>query len=483
MVFTSPVFIFLFLPLTLCGYFLIRTELRNLLLFSASLVFYAWGESGYVAIMVAAICITYCCGRLLAFADKYQLPAYRMVGLWGGIGGNLLLLGYYKYGTFIITNLNIVLEYYKMPGLEWKSVHLPIGISFFTFQAISYLVDVYRHNVAAQRNIVDCALYITLFPQLIAGPIVRYQTLASQLASRTISVPMLSSGIQRFVIGFAKKLIIANQIGEVADRIFILPPSKMTFALAWIGITCYTLQIYFDFSAYSDMAIGLGRMFGFRFLENFNYPYISQSMQEFWQRWHISLSSWFRDYVYLPLGGSRKGQATTYRNLWIVFVLCGLWHGAEWNFVVWGILHGLYLAIERTGFSKVLQTWWKPARQGYVLVLFMTSMVFFRADTLSHAWDFLTVMFGKHGVSVDIYGLFLYLDIKRVIIIILACIACMPVSQRLTDWYWTLSQKVSSRTLQRWVIIGYCGWLCLIFWLSLANMSADMYNPFIYFKF
>lgn len=306
---------------------------------------------------------------------------------------NLLPLAFFKYGNFCVNNVNGVLETLSLPVIEMGDLHLPIGISFFTFQAISYLVDIYRGQATVQKHPVNLALYISLFPQLIAGPIVRYKDVEREIIGRITRIEDLKSGTLRFVSGLGKKVLIANSMGVVADQVFTLPIENVSTGLAWIGIVAYTLQIYFDFSGYSDMAIGLGRIFGFHFLENFNYPYISQSIQEFWRRWHISLSSWFRDYLYIPLGGNRAGTWRTYFNLLLVFFLCGLWHGASWTFVIWGLYHGLFLVVERLGLIQLLKTIPVFFRHVYTMLVVMVGWVFFRAETLDQALAYVVRMF------------------------------------------------------------------------------------------
>ncbi|MGB5708663.1 MAG: MBOAT family O-acyltransferase, partial [Arenicellales bacterium] len=350
MVFSSVLFLFLFLPVVLLLYWVIPNKWRNSFLLIVSLTFYAWGEGLFVGIMLLSIAMNYVFGLAI---ERGNARAGR---LWVGIAvmANLALLGVFKYANFLVENINTLFSSTGIQLITIDQIHLPIGISFFTFQAMSYVIEVHRRVMPAQTNLLNLGLYIALFPQLIAGPIVRYHDIAAQLKTRFVNAGQVAYGIERFVIGLGKKVLIANPMGAVADEIFALPPDSITATVAWTAVACYSLQIYFDFSGYSDMAIGLGRMFGFKFLENFNYPYISQSIQEFWRRWHISLSNWFRDFLYLPLGGNRRGPGRTYFNLLIVFLLCGLWHGASWNFVVWGLLHGSFLVLERIGFLGVL---------------------------------------------------------------------------------------------------------------------------------
>ena len=393
LVFSSPIFLFGFLPIALLIYYMSPREFRNVVLLLMSLLFYAWGEVFYLGVMMASIISNHAVGKLIYRAQKNSdEPISSRVFLAIGVAVNLGLLISFKYANFITDNINAILSIIGVSSIGLEPIHLPLGISFFTFQAISYIVDIYRREVRPQNNIYNVALYISLFPQLIAGPIVRYHHVASQIIERTHSIELFSSGVQRFIIGLAKKMLIANPLGEVADNVFALSGSDLTMQLAWIGVLFYTLQIYFDFSGYSDMAIGLGRMFGFRFQENFNYPYIAKSLREFWKRWHISLSTWFRDYVYIPLGGSRVSPLRVYSNLLVVFFLTGFWHGASWNFVVWGMFHGFFLASEHMGFSNILNSAWKPVQHLYATLVIIASWVFFRADTLSQALDYFSAM-------------------------------------------------------------------------------------------
>jgi len=332
-------------------------------LLAVSLLFYAWGEVFYVGVMFASILTNYATGRFIYYArnsSDHRLTSKFYLAI--GIAINIIS---FKYANFITNNINDLLSLFSLGTIDLEPIHLPLGISFFTFQAISYIVDVYRKEVTAQKNIYNLALYISLFPQLIAGPIVRYHDIALQITDRLHSMELFSSGVQRFIIGLAKKMLIANPLGEVADNVFALSGNDLTTPLAWIGIISYSLQIYFDFSGYSDMAIGLGRMFGFRFHENFNHPYIAKSLREFWRRWHISLSSWFKDYVYIPLGGNRVSTVRVYTNLLIVFLLTGIWHGASWNFIVWGMFHGFFLATEHMGFfgTHLSSSMYRPSHE------------------------------------------------------------------------------------------------------------------------
>ncbi len=328
MVFSSLVFLFVFLPLIICLYYLSKDKYKNYLLLVASLFFYAWGEPTYIVIMILSIIANFIFGRQVSIENKY-----RKIWLTTSVIFNIGMLGVFKYTGFFIDNLNNIFNLNIMN----PQIALPLGISFFTFQAMSYVIDVYRHDAKVQNNIFNMALYISLFPQLVAGPIVRYQTIADQIIEREHNLLKFEKGIGRFILGLSKKVILANSLGLLADSVFSTNINDIAILSSWLGIISYSLQIFFDFSGYSDMAIGLGQMFGFEFLENFNYPYISKSASEFWRRWHISLGSWFRDYVYIPLGGSRKGKVRTYINLFIVWFLTGFWHGASWTFIAWGL--------------------------------------------------------------------------------------------------------------------------------------------------
>ncbi|MEQ8924972.1 MAG: MBOAT family O-acyltransferase [Fulvivirga sp.] len=385
---------------------------------------------------------------------------------------NLGLLIVFKYSNFIADNINYISGFEL---LNLPTILLPIGISFFTFQALSYIIDVYRNQVSPQKNFFDLALYISLFPQLIAGPIVRYHDINDQLKQRSITLAKFESGVQRFIIGFVKKILIADNMAYIADTVFNYGNTELDTALAWIGILAYTFQIYFDFSGYSDMAIGLGRMLGFEFLENFNYPYIAKSVKEFWRRWHISLSTWFRDYLYIPLGGNRSGITRTYINLIIVFLLTGIWHGAKWNFVVWGMYHGLFLIIERVLKPKKILPVFSHA---YLLIVVVVGWVFFRADTLAHAINYLEKLFIP-STSLEFPNNVKYLINKEVVIIsVLAVILSTPVKNKLQD----LIQMNSGK----WGPIlktSYYSLLIALFLISISYMAADTYSPFIYFRF
>ncbi len=402
MVFSSNIFLFLFLPLTLALYFLPLEKIgfakyKNYSLLATSLIFYAWGEACYIWLLGLSIIGNYYFGRWIFHHGS--LISSRQIKLFFALTFNLSLLFYFKYANFFATNLADLLhllfpQYNFAVAQNLLPARLPIGISFFTFHAISYLIDIYRGKCKAQKNLLELALYIAFFPQLIAGPIVRYNTIEKYLAKRRHSWSAASYGIRRFIIGLGKKVIIANPLGEVADAIFSSQLDGLNCWLAWVGVLCYTMQIYFDFSGYSDMAIGLARVFGFKFPENFNYPYIAKSVKEFWRRWHMSLSAWFRDYVYIPLGGNKVGLKRQYFNLVLVFFLCGLWHGASWNYVAWGLFHGFFLVFERLRIGKIFLAAMPNFLQHiYLMLVVAVGWVFFRSPDLTHAIDYLKLMF------------------------------------------------------------------------------------------
>ncbi|SOB90702.1 alginate O-acetyltransferase complex protein AlgI [Ureibacillus xyleni] len=474
MVFSSLIFLYVFLPIVIILYFISPKWFRNTLLLIASLFFYAWGEPKYVVLMLLSIIVNYIMGIVI---DKADAKSKRLTLLIVTILINLAILGYYKYAGFFIdiysdiTGQNIV----------WEAVPLPIGISFYTFQAVSYIIDVYRKDVKANRSLIDLSLFITLFPQLVAGPIVRYQTIDEQIKSRFTSSSDLMVGTRRFIQGLGKKVLIANPMGEVADQIFALSAGDLTTGTAWIGIIAYSLQIYFDFSGYSDMAIGLARIFGFRFEENFNYPYISQSITEFWRRWHISLSSWFRDYVYFPLGGSRVShQWKVYRNLLIVWTLTGFWHGASWTFMAWGFYYGIIICLEKKFILKWLEKIPRLFRHVYVLILVMIGWVFFRADNFSYSWDYIkTMFFMTENGSYD-YNTIVYL-MDYAIYFVAAIVLAIPVYMMYQKWSETKAENsigfaIPLRILQTVLYVG----LILIITMFLVNAT---HNLFIYFRF
>ena len=479
MLFTEPTFLFLFLPILLALYYVRRARAwRNWLLLAASLVFYARGAGAFTGLILTSIAFNYVAA--LAVDRWRETSAGRWV-LGGAVAANLAVLLVFKYADFAIANANVALAAVGTRPFALPHLLLPIGISFFTFHAISYVVDVYRRDASAQKRPVEAALYLLVFPQLIAGPIIRYRQIATQLAERTASTSDFACGVRRFIVGLGKKMLIANTLAGPADRIFAMPAGEITTVLAWIAVVCYTLQIYFDFSGYSDMAIGLGRMFGFRFPENFNYPYIASSVQDFWRRWHMSLSAWFRDYVYIPLGGNRTSTGRLYFNLVLVFFLCGLWHGASWTFVLWGLFHGLFLVVERLRVARWLQSVPAPVRHAYLLLVVMVGWVFFRAETLSSAWVMLRAMAGAGGDLPTAYSPGWYLTPQVLVALAAGIVGSAPVISFLER---SLKGRAASTPTgaAAWEFAGVLA-LLLVFVGALAQSAAGTYNPFIYFRF
>ncbi|HYX03627.1 MAG TPA: MBOAT family protein [Reyranella sp.] len=469
MAFSSNFFIFAYLPLVLLGYFVTPDRMKNATLLVASLVFYAF-DAGHLAwLLVVSIALNHVAGRAIARRTgkaRHVIFALTVVA-------NLAFLLHYKYTAFIWQSVEPLLS---MAGLQIgkpPSIELPIGISFFTFQAISYVADIYTGRIVPARRFIDFGAYHSLFPQLIAGPIVRYVEIEKELYDRRGSLGDFADGLYRFCLGLGKKLILGDTMGVVADQVFSLPTNELTSGVAWFGVLAYTLQIYFDFSGYSDMAIGLGRMLGFPFPENFNQPYRAQSITEFWRRWHMTLSRWFRDYVYIPLGGNRLGPARTYCNLVIVFFLCGLWHGAGWTFVVWGLYHGFWLAAERMYVTHVgpLPGGWLAWARTFLIVV--VGWVFFRASSLEQAVGFLQVMAGLSSPTVVFYELQVFASPHNVFFALCGLgFALLPFerfSMRLEGDRRAVALKAAGAV----VLFGY----------SIALLSVNSFNPFIYFRF
>jgi alginate O-acetyltransferase complex protein AlgI len=470
--FSTTLFLFLFLPLMLGAYFVSPARGRNGVLFAGSLLFYAWGEPFYLFVLLGSLVVNYSLALRIEAASEIRRRRILLLSF----GFNLGLLIGFKYSGFLLMQLGSWGETWLQifPGL--RTPHLPLGISFFTFQAISYTLDVYRREVPAEREFLRFGLYVFLFPHLIAGPIVRYRDLAGSLAKRTCTTEQFASGVRRFIVGLAKKLLLANTLAESADTIFRLPPEQLAPSAAWLGLICYSLQIYFDFSGYSDMAIGLGRMFGFEFAENFNYPYLAQSVTDFWRRWHLSLSTWFRDYLYIPLGGNRGSGLRTGRNLLIVFLLCGLWHGASWTFVVWGGYHGLFLIFERLGFGRILNHLGAPFRHAYLLFVVMLGWVWFRSSSLEQANGFFAALFGLH--SGEYQGID-FLQLELLLALGFGVLACFPVLRWLREW----SEKVTTPMGRSSLAILELAGLYLCFVAAIIRLAAESYQPFIYFRF
>jgi alginate O-acetyltransferase complex protein AlgI len=473
--FTEPVFLFLFLPVLLALYFLKRphAQYANVLLLVASVLFYAKGGGAFTWLMLGSIAFNYAMAIAIARSTR---PGWVLAA---AVGTNLAVLALFKYANFIGENLNVVRGAWGSDPVAFPHVLLPIGISFYTFHAISYVVDVYRRDAVAQKHPVHAALYLLLFPQLIAGPIIRYRDLADQLARRVVHLEDFAAGVRRFTIGLAKKMLLANTVAVPADQIFAMPAGELTAAHAWLAVVCYTLQIYFDFSGYSDMAIGLGRMFGFCFPENFRWPYVAETVQDFWRRWHMSLSTWFRDYLYIPLGGSRSGSSRTYLNLVLVFALCGLWHGASWNFLVWGLFHGTFLVAERLGLDAIVARTWRPARRVYTLLVVMVGWVFFRADTLSHAAAMLSAMAGAAPSAPTLYSADWYFTPALVLALGAGVVGAMPLVPALERWRTEVAPPA-----RRWALDAAVGVATLLLLAACTlEIAARSYSPFLYFRF
>lgn len=480
MYFSSMTFLWLFLPATIFLYCVTRRfenkfpHLGNIVLLAASLIFYAWGEPVYIFLLIFSVIMNYMFGLLLGeeTSPRFLLALGRKKAvLVCSVAFNIGMLGFFKYANFLAGMANQILGSDVIPFSPYA---LPLGISFYTFQAMSYVIDVYRKEVKAQRNFFSLLLYISLFPQLVAGPIVKYKDIERQILHRENTPEGRSYGVKRFVYGLGKKVLLSNVLGKYADFILSLPADKLGTDLAWLAMILYAFQIYYDFSGYSDMAIGLGSMFGFQFKENFNYPYMAKSIQEFWRRWHISLSTWFREYVYIPLGGNRKGGIRTYRNLFVVFFLTGLWHGASWNFVLWGLFHGFFMIVERLGFGKILEK--NPVKilnHAYVAVVFVCGWVFFRIEDIGGAMRLLKTMFIYQKGE---YHVFSCLNGEVALAIAAGFLLCGVLQAAFPKLKDMLYEREEHSLLQT-ACLGAVLFLCVV------SLSADAYNPFIYFRF
>lgn len=468
MVFSSIIFLWVLLPLILIGYYSVKSlKTKNVILVLFSLIFYAWGEPKYLFLMLASILINYSFGILIEESKSYRKCLMAVC-----VAANLLILGYFKYFNFFIEILRKLLQ---NETIRFAEISLPIGISFYTFQALSYVIDVYRNENAAQRNFIHMILYISFFPQLIAGPIVKYHDVEAQMNCRNITVDDFVYAIERFIIGLGKKVILANSFAEIVDQVYQYQPCDISTGLLWFTALLYMFQIYFDFSGYSDMAIGLGKMFGFTFQENFNLPYAAHSIRDFWRKWHISLSSWFREYVYIPLGGNRKGTVRTYLNLSIVFFLTGLWHGAGWTFILWGIYHGFFIILERAFLENWLQQkHWRLTEQLYTIFVVFIGWIFFRAETLTQALDYIHFLFIPHDFMISIER---FWNIKMMLLTLLGILfSGLPqiFFKNLTYPECCTSQKLT---------IPKIGIYLFVLWTSIMLLVNNTYNPFIYFRF
>lgn len=486
MVFSQLTFLYYFLPIVMIVYFFSSDKIRNVLIFITGLLFYAWGEPFYVCLMLFSTAIDYTAGRLMAKYDDDNKK--RKICLIVSVCMNVGLLAIFKYSDFLIDSFNgvfgtsvtnpVVLvnkalnSLYPL-GLNEKRVELPIGISFYTFQSMSYTIDLYLRNIKVQKSFLNFASYVSLFPQIVAGPIVRYEDVANELESRTVNIAKISAGIGLFVKGLAKKVLLANNIGMVWTQVKAMDYSTISVATAWLGIIAFAFQIYFDFSGYSDMATGLGKMLGFEFPKNFDHPYISKSISEFWRRWHITLGSWFRSYVYIPLGGNRNGNFKTYRNLFITWALTGLWHGASWNFILWGLFFGVLIIIERLGFGKILEKLPSAVSMLYTFVMVLFGWVLFDTDTLADAGRYYAAMFGAGGSLVDSYAR--YTIASNAVMLVLCILISGGLGSRLISF---CEEKNKRASAVAGVAVKIGGLL-----ICTAYLVGATYNPFLYFRF
>ena len=495
MVFSSVSFLFMFLPVVIVIYYALPKRFQNLFILISGLFFYAWGEPKYIFIMIISILIDYCAGLIMWKFDGKK--TVRLTALIVSITMNLSLLGIFKYGVFVIDNINGTFglnlfgaafgnyPVIRFGALDLPIAHLPIGISFFTFQSMSYTIDMYMRKIKVQKNPVNFAAFVTLFPQLVAGPIVRYDDIAAELDNRRINSDMLYGGIVQFITGLGKKVLIANNIGLLWAQVKTMQTGELSVLTAWLGIIAFTFQIYFDFSGYSDMAIGMGKMLGFNFPQNFNYPYMSKSIADFWRRWHITLGAWFKSYVYFPLGGSRKGLRRTVFNLAVVWLLTGIWHGASWNFITWGCFYGVIIIIEKIFLGKVLDKLPSPVRSAYTMLLVILGWVLFDTADLPAAFAYMGAMFGIAGIAgiagitqhpvnlVD--GTSIYLLINFGIMLLICVFAC-------TDLWKRAYNRLYNRIP---VFLNYCAvvYQSGVFILTIAYLVNAGYNPFLYFNF
>ena len=467
MVFSTPVFLFYFLVLTLLAYYLVPRRLRNLVLLISSLCFYYWGERSYTVIMLLSTAIDFTHGMLVEhFKGKGKLK-YARLAVASSMFFNLALLFFFKYWDFLASSLQSM----GLTFMPVLGIHLPIGISFYTFQTMSYTIDVYRGDTRAQRSIINFGTFVTLFPQLIAGPIIKYKDLGDQIDERTCSADKFASGVRMFMIGLGKKLLIANNVGMLWESYKAMAPEELTVAGAWLGVLAFTFQIYFDFSGYSDMAVGLGRMLGFEFLRNFDYPYISKSITEFWRRWHISLGSWFREYVYIPMGGNRVGRLRLCFNLMVVWGLTGIWHGASWNFLLWGLYFGVLIIAEKLFLLKWIEKWPAACQHLYTLFLVLVSWAIFGLEDFGQMVGYMQAMFGAAagGLADGTFGYYLRSYLPMLVI---GGVASAPLARKLWD---RLPKKAEKIVLPVLLLAGLV--------LCTAYLVDSTYNPFIYFNF
>lgn len=481
MLFSSTIFLYFFLPLVLILYFLIPRIFRNIFLLFFSILFYLFSSSDFILILLISIFINYLMAHFIA-ASKLQKRKFFLII---GITINLGVLFYFKYlGFFAGGILSPMLGVFGLTSFSTPIILIPLALSFYTFHALSYLIDVYQNKIIVEKKLTRLALYFLLFPHLIAGPIVRFGEIYDQLNKRIYSLSDFSYGVRRFIIGLGKKVLIADLLGPIADEIFNIPPANMTTETAWLGVICFTLQIYFDFSGYSDMAIGLARMFGFKFPENFNYPYIATSIGEFWNRWHMTLYRWFRDYVYIPLGGNRRTPGKNFFNIIFVFFLTGLWHGAGWHYIAWGLIQAFFIILERLKGGLLIRYIWMPFRHIYALLAIMISWVFFRSESLNYTISFLNRLFIDFSPpKIEFRPFNFFLNEERIIVIILAVIISSSVFQilLLKVRYYLSELKIGVFEL----VYGGIGVVCtlIVLIISMLFIVSQTYNPFIYFKF
>lgn len=487
MLFSSPIFLFLFLPIVLTGYWLVGARLRGIFLLGSSVFLYAWSEGRYVVLLLVSIAVNYCFGMLAA---RFRNSSRGRLVVWIAIFANLGALAWYKYAAFFASNINLVLTSLGVPLLKLQNQHLPLGISFFTFQAIAYVVDVYREEITPQKSVTRFALFMALFPKLAAGPIIRFDEVADDLHGRKPDLELFVSGVRRFVIGLGKKVLIADTIAKTSDQIFAIPGQGPTTAVAWLGIVCYTLQLYFDFSGYSDMAIGLGRMLGFRIRENFNYPYIARSLTDFWRRWHISLSTWFRDYLFIPLSyalmtetirrkiaeGKYKTNYRSVLSIFVVFTLCGFWHGAGYGFIAWGIMHGVILGIESLWLGKAMKKWAVPLQHAYLLVVIILSWVLFRSPGVKSAAVYFKAMAGFDGRAGLQHSLALYINTELLLALFAAIVGATPFAA-------SIAGKFNNEQLRRFAPFAEMVFIVLVLLASFASLASSTFSPFIYQQF
>ena len=458
MVFSSITFLFYFLPLVILSYFLSPSKLKNLTLLIFSLIFYTFGEPKYIFIMIFSTIVDYIHALII---DKYRNTLKAKIALISSIVINLSLLVFFKYSNFFISIINSIFS----ANLDSLNLTLPIGISFYTFQTMSYTIDVYKNEAKPQKNILNLATFITLFPQLVAGPIVRYVDIAKQLDTRNSDIDKIYNGVYRFIIGLSKKILLANNLGIIWSSIKISQYRELSILTSWLGIICFSLQIYFDFSGYSDMAIGLGKIFGFDFLENFNFPYISKSITEFWRRWHISLGLWFRDYVYIPLGGNKVSKLKWFRNIFIVWFLTGLWHGASFNFILWGLYFGFILILEKLFILNILNKFPDFFKHTYTLLLVIIGFVFFEIENLKDIFNYFNAMFNLNNKFID--STFIYYLTPNITLIIISIISSTPLIKNILD------KNIYIRFI--FIILGFI--------LSVSFLVDSSFNPFLYFRF